>query len=324
MPFTIRRAETSQDFEDYYSISFDLFKRYFYKGSKEPDEVLFEKHRIELQKVDFSDPTRSLYVAHDEKGVFAGALWVGVREQGFVWDLPEEIPSWVYDVEVVPSFRGQGLGRQLMLQAEEWTREKGIKTIGLHTSHDLEAALHLYRSMGYKENSVIMKKSLTSGISVLPDTPFTTRTPSATDNLSEYYELRIDSFRMLITDGAALSNEDIRERYPEFKVIFDLADPAHRAYLAETAEGTFAGFILARLQERGEEKRAWFLSIHVSPKFRRQGLGTLLVHKIESWCQAQGFKDVLMFLNVRFKGAVKLLQSMGFKATNFYMEKELI
>ncbi len=323
MPFTIRRAETSRDFEDYYTISFDLFKRFFYQGSKESDEVLFEKHKAELEKIDFSDPDRRLYVAHNEQGVFAGALWVGVREQGFVWDLPEEIPAWVYDVEVVPAFRGQGLGRQLMLQAEEWTREKRIKRIGLHTSHDLEIALRLYRDMGYKEKSIIIRKNL-AGDTTLPATPFTTRVPRPDEDLSEYYRMRLDSFRELITGGASLSVEDIRERYPGFKTAFDLTNPARRAYLAETADGTFAGFILAVLQKKGEEKRVWLLDLQVKPQFRRKRLGTLLLRLIENWSYAQGCKDVQMFLNVHFHGAVKLFQSMEYETTNFYMEKRLL
>jgi ribosomal protein S18 acetylase RimI-like enzyme len=321
--FTIRRAETSQDFEDYYAISFGLFKRFFYKGSPEPDEVLFEKHRSELQQIDFDDPDRCLYVAHDERYVFAGALWVGVREEGFVWDLPEEIPAWVYDVEVAPAFRGQGLGRQLMLQAEEWTRTKELKTIGLHTSHDLKIALHLYRSMGYTEKSIILRKTLT-GDAALPAIPFTTRVPRADEDLSEYHRMRLDSFRELVTGGATLSGEEVRERYPSFKVAFDLTDPARRAYLAETPDGTFAGFILAVLQKKGEEKRVWLLDLQVKPQFRRRGLGTLLLQLIENWSYAQGGDSVQMFLNVHFQGAVKLFQSLGYETTNFYMEKELL
>ncbi len=323
MPFTIRKAETSQDFENYYAISFGLFKRFFYQGSKESDEVLLEKHKAELEMIDFSDPDRRLYVAHNEQGVFAGALWVGVREQGFVWDLPEEIPSWVYDVEVVPAFRGQGLGRQLMLQAEEWTREKGIKRIGLHTSHDLDIALRLYRDMGYKEKSIIIRKILAED-AALPATPFTTRVPRNNEDLSEYHRMRVDSFRELVTGGAALSGGDIRERYPQFKTTFDLTDPAYRAYLAETADGTFAGFVMALFQERGQEKRVWFLGFQVSPKFRRQRLGTLLVQLIENWSYDQGCKDVRMFLNVHFQSAVKLFQLMKYETTNYYMEKELL
>ncbi len=322
MLFTIRRAETSQDFEDYYAISFSLFKRFFYKGSTEPDEVLFERHRSELQEIDFDDPNRCLYVAHNERGVFAGALWVGVREEGFVWDLPEEIPAWVYDVEVVPASRGQGLGRQLMLQAEEWTREKGIKTIGLHTSHDLDIALHLYRSMGYKETSIILRKAIVGDVA-LPATPFTTRVPSVNEDLSEYHRMRLESFRELVTGGAALSGEDVRERYPRFKAAFDLTDPTRRAYLAETTDGKFAGFILAVLQQKGEEKRVWLLDLQVKPQFRRRRLGTLLLKLIENWSHAQGSNSVQMFLNVHFQGAVKLLQSMEFETTNFYMEKAL-
>jgi len=50
-----------------------------------------------------------------------------------------------------PDFRGIGLGRQLLSGALRFCSECGFKTIYLWTIDNLEAAIHLYQSFGFKK-----------------------------------------------------------------------------------------------------------------------------------------------------------------------------
>jgi ribosomal protein S18 acetylase RimI-like enzyme len=51
---------------------------------------------------------------------------------------------------VHPEYRGRGVGRALMEECVRRCREKGISTIGLHTSELMEIARKMYEKMGFK------------------------------------------------------------------------------------------------------------------------------------------------------------------------------
>jgi len=50
---------------------------------------------------------------------------------------------------VHPSFRGRGIGRALMDECIRRCRERGIRTIGLHTTMMMEVARGMYERMGF-------------------------------------------------------------------------------------------------------------------------------------------------------------------------------
>jgi GNAT superfamily N-acetyltransferase len=51
---------------------------------------------------------------------------------------------------VHPGFRGRGLGRDLLEKAVQFCRDRGFESVFLWTVEDLEAAAHLYRSVGFR------------------------------------------------------------------------------------------------------------------------------------------------------------------------------
>lgn len=75
----------------------------------------------------------------------------------------------LYRLWVVPSARGSGVGRALMMHVERFIAGRGGLTIELDTGVDLASAVALYRSMDYKEESfpersprsLLFRKSLT-------------------------------------------------------------------------------------------------------------------------------------------------------------------
>ncbi len=48
------------------------------------------------------------------------------------------------------SVRGAGVGRALIAAAEHWTRERGLRTIGLNSNVKREEAHHFYQWLGFE------------------------------------------------------------------------------------------------------------------------------------------------------------------------------
>ncbi len=90
----------------------------------------------------------------DESGNAVGYLWVGR-------DNSDDASSWwVWDVVVYPEHRGKGFGREAMLLAEGYARDRGAQTLGLSVFGFNAAARALYDSLGYETTSVKMRKRL--------------------------------------------------------------------------------------------------------------------------------------------------------------------
>jgi GNAT superfamily N-acetyltransferase len=87
-------------------------------------------------------------LAHDGKPV--GVTWL--VQKGSNW--------WIYDIEVVESLRGKGLGRQAMKAIEEHVRNNSGTSISLSVFGFNSAARRLYESEGYETVRVSMKKLL--------------------------------------------------------------------------------------------------------------------------------------------------------------------
>jgi ribosomal protein S18 acetylase RimI-like enzyme len=90
----------------------------------------------------------------NEAGETVGALWfapLGEAGRG---------TAFIYDIEIDEAFRGQGYGRGALVALEPLARQLGYDAIGLHVFGDNDVARNLYRSSGYVETDVTMRKML--------------------------------------------------------------------------------------------------------------------------------------------------------------------
>jgi ribosomal protein S18 acetylase RimI-like enzyme len=103
------------------------------------------------------------------QGLATPKQWVFVLERGSepvgrLWLAERTIDGrrvvFVYDVEIEAQHRGQGLGRSVMLLAEDEARARGIERIELNVFGGNTVARNLYRSLGYAERAVSMGKDL--------------------------------------------------------------------------------------------------------------------------------------------------------------------
>lgn len=81
---------------------------------------------------------------------------------GMIW-MKHEAPrphGFIYDIALDKAQRGKGYGKQTMLALEEFARRLGIETLALHVFAYNEAAMRLYKGLGYEVTSQNMTKKL--------------------------------------------------------------------------------------------------------------------------------------------------------------------
>lgn len=95
-----------------------------------------------------------LYVVEDEGGAAKGALWFADQERN------GRRCAFLYDIYVDEACRGQRIGRLAMQRLEQEVRARGLSSIELNVFGGNTIARALYRSLGYAETFVGMRKRL--------------------------------------------------------------------------------------------------------------------------------------------------------------------
>ena len=105
---------------------------------------------------DNKDIPNEIFVARTGDGERAGVLWVAVLPHQYTG----EKSGFVLEIFVSPGFRRKGLAKALIEVGEEWTRSQGLDKIGLAVGACNEAAIGLYRSLGFQVDGCTMGKQL--------------------------------------------------------------------------------------------------------------------------------------------------------------------
>ena len=79
-----------------------------------------------------------------------GSVFLGVRDGG----------AWLYDITIDEPERGRGYGRAAMTALEGEVRALGFESVALNVWGGNAVARNLYRSLGWAEESVHMRKRL--------------------------------------------------------------------------------------------------------------------------------------------------------------------
>lgn len=103
----------------------------------------------------FSRKGNEVYVAAvDGSKEMAGYLWFGVSDRPFSG---MEV-GWIFDVQVVPSYRGKGVGEALMRHALEVSKMRGFEETGLMVRAGNRVAYSLYEKLGFNPEYVLMTR----------------------------------------------------------------------------------------------------------------------------------------------------------------------
>jgi ribosomal protein S18 acetylase RimI-like enzyme len=69
---------------------------------------------------------------------------------GNPWKFFESEWSYIRLVGVLPGYEGRGIGREVTRMCMEHARQLNEKTVALHTSEFMDAARHIYESLGFR------------------------------------------------------------------------------------------------------------------------------------------------------------------------------
>jgi ribosomal protein S18 acetylase RimI-like enzyme len=115
-----------------------------------------DKQRRGLEMMLDEDNHRCLIVAelHQEIiGMCSAQLLVSTSEGG--------LKAIIEDVVIANSFRGQGIGRRLLLKIEEWALNRGAKRLDLLADRRNSIALRFYKNMSWQSTELIcLQKAL--------------------------------------------------------------------------------------------------------------------------------------------------------------------
>jgi ribosomal protein S18 acetylase RimI-like enzyme len=132
-------------------------------------------HRAEYEHglVEFAGMTREAAREKVERDVAATLpdglatpdIWIWAvetdrRRVGTVWLGFRGSDPWLYDITIDADDRGRGYGRAAMLALEDEVRRLGHESVTLNVWGGNAVARGLYRSLGYVEESVRMRKRL--------------------------------------------------------------------------------------------------------------------------------------------------------------------
>lgn len=73
----------------------------------------------------------------------------GEKIVGYINPVIDGPEAWIGGVGVLPSHRGKGLGRELMIAGEDFARRKGAREVSLEVIEGNDRAQKLYKGLGY-------------------------------------------------------------------------------------------------------------------------------------------------------------------------------
>ena len=144
----------------------------------------------------------------------------------------------------------------------------------------------------------------------------------------QYKESNLEEIRIILNEYLSfIAKELIRPPWNftldvEYAVNFTMnnldkfAEPDVRLLLVEV-DGEIGGTISLRKirEDAGEIKR-----MYVKPKFRGKKLGNLMIEKVISISEENGFSKLFLDTSLFMSSAVSLYKKYGFKETTFYPE----
>jgi aminoglycoside 6'-N-acetyltransferase I len=124
------------------------------------DESSEEEHKAEMMDVYEHTETQLVLVADVGGGRLGGFLEASIRP--FVEDCHSDNVGYLEGWFVEDKYRRNGIGRQLVSEAEKWARRKGATEMASDAEIGNEMSLEAHQNLGYEETSrlVHLRKDL--------------------------------------------------------------------------------------------------------------------------------------------------------------------
>jgi ribosomal protein S18 acetylase RimI-like enzyme len=156
-PVTIRAARPA-DFESLVELDWSSNVHHarldpeFYRVPERSAVAEFLRRRL-------SNPDREVLVA-DAGGAVVGMVDVTLDEDPDPGSIVRPVPTADIGISVLEDWRGRGVGHALMVAAEANALARGARRIVLDMSSANDGALRFYRSRGYAEYGLLLRREL--------------------------------------------------------------------------------------------------------------------------------------------------------------------
>ena len=147
---------TAKEFPGFLEVAEAGYARDIERHGGQTHEAAIQKAKADMATAlphGLETPGHWIYVVEAD-GNDVGRLWLAPLERGGRQVL------FVYEIAIEPEWQGHGYGRAAMLLAEDEARARGIDYIELNVFGGNDVARNLYRSLGYDETSVQMRKKI--------------------------------------------------------------------------------------------------------------------------------------------------------------------
>ncbi len=139
------------------------------------------------------------------------------------------------------------------------------------------------------------------------------------DDARAYQELRLYALQESPTAFGSSYSEEVDR--PLDMVEDRLGSPAGHTFGAFDQEGGLIGMAtLFRDQHIISNHKAYLFGMYVSPEYRRQGVGTMLLEKVISQARALGLRQINLSVTSANEAPVRLYESVGFE--RYGLEKD--
>ncbi len=330
MNFVARRAESKEDMDFFFKLSFDTMmatenRRSFYgemikNRPDASDDEIFELHRKEVEEYfDFTSPSARVLLVETNDGEYCGYLWMGPRNSEDIWDL--ERPQWIYDIVVSPEFQSRGLGKLLLQQAEDFARELNVN-IGLFVHADNASALALYNRTGYRIKVIPISRKLERGNQeIIHGDGFLVRKEQV-DESNPVQKIEFERFKRKVRFSLDADDEVMKKRYEEHVSKYAKEPEKHQRLVALTNTSELAGSVWAG-PSGFNEKVVMIYELSICSNFSDSSVSELLISSIEKWAKEEGFSTIYILLHSEDDLDVEFFRSKGFMVPGFFMEKRL-
>ncbi|MFW9918182.1 MAG: GNAT family N-acetyltransferase [Candidatus Thorarchaeota archaeon] len=330
MEFSIRQAETDAEWNFFFKLSFETLKSMTNRRSMydqiveanpgKSDTELMEANRKEMEEyTDFSNPKSRVFIVENDAGEYCGYLWMGERNSMDHWDFQR--PQWIYDIVVDSKFRGNGLGKLLMKQAEQFALEMD-QNIGLFVHEDNTSAINLYKTEGYFIKNIPMSMKIAENLPEPEIEGYMIRERIKADNVP-IHEIGLKSFNRMVRLSKDITDEQIREKYDEYLEKIEKMERKHSVFVVEGSDGSIAGYIFIGIPEFSE-KVGLIYDAAIAPEHENVIIARALISQAASWCSLNGLSILYYLLHVQDDISQQNLQDFGFAIPGFFMEKVLI
>ncbi len=132
-----------------------------YEPGMRPGKEMAEGYLEKAILKDCAEKDGKIFVAEDNNEL-VGFIWVhlGKEPKDLMYYEPFQSFAYINDFMVTESYRGQGVGRDLITSVEEYAKQKGINQLKLHVVPKNDLAREVYQKMGFEEDDITLVKKL--------------------------------------------------------------------------------------------------------------------------------------------------------------------